>query len=111
MAKSEANFGALLTTGILAFDRGMIAASTAREKNEARRNAFRRTLEVELEHFGLELLDLTIGRAQGNVPFWNVACRDGHAQLRTMRVELPLGTDPFGSVSHTLLVENAQKAA
>ncbi|HEY0462724.1 MAG TPA: hypothetical protein VGC79_00885 [Polyangiaceae bacterium] len=78
---------------------------------EARRASFRKHLELELEGSGLALLDLTIGRSQGNAPFWNVTLKDQAGQLRTVRVELPFGADPYGHDSRTLLLQNSALAA
>jgi hypothetical protein len=111
MANRRGDFGTLLATGIVAVGLGMVAASSAQAENEARRTSFRNTLELELEGSGLILLDLTIGRAQGNAPFWNVTLKDHAGQLRTVRVELPFGADPYGHDSRTLLVQSSSLAA
>jgi len=111
MASHRADFGTLLATGALSLGLGMVAASSAQAENEARRASFREHLELELEGSGLALLDLTIGRTQGNAPFWNVTLKDGAGQLRTVRVELPFGADPYGHDSRTLLLQNSSLAA
>jgi hypothetical protein len=111
MARRRVDFGTLLATGIVAFGLGMVAASSAQAENEARRAAFRKHLELELGVVGLTLLDLTIGRTQGNAPFWNVTLKDQIGQLRTVRVELPFGADPYGHDSRALVVQNTSLAA
>ena len=111
MANQRSDFGTLLATTAVAFDLGMVAASSAQAENEARRAAFRRALETEFENFGLELLDLTIGRTQANSPFWNVTLKDQGGRLRTVRVELPAGADPYGHESRVLLVQNSSLSA
>jgi len=85
--------------------------ATAQAEIEARRAAFREHLECELEGTGLALLDLTIGRSQGNAPFWNVTLKDHAGQLRTVRVELPFGADPYGHESRIRLLQNSSLAA
>jgi len=89
----------------------MVAASSAQAANEARRASFREHLERELEGSGLALLDLTIGRTQGNAPFWNVTLKDAAGQLRTVRVELPFGADPYGQDSRSLLLQSSSLGA
>jgi hypothetical protein len=111
MASHRADFGTLLATGVVTFGLGMVAASSAQAENEARRASFREHLESELEGSGLALLDLTIGRTQDNAPFWNVTLKDHLGQLRTVRVELPPGADPYGHDSRTLLLQNSSLAA
>jgi hypothetical protein len=108
MASHRADFGTLLATGV---GLGRVAASSAQAENEARRASFREYLELEFADSGRALLDLTIGRTQGNAPFWNVTLKDQAGQLRTVRVELPLGADPYGPDSRTLLLQNSSLAA
>ena len=111
MASHRADFGTLLATGVVSLGLGMVAASSVQAENEARRASFRENLALELEGSGLALLDLTIGRTQGNAPFWNVTLKDHLGQLRTVRVELPFGSDPYGQDSRTLLLQNSSLAA
>ena len=85
--------------------------ASAQAEIEARRASFREHLECELEGTGLALLDLTIGRSLGNAPFWNVTLKDPAGQLRTVRVELPFGADPYGHDSRTLLLQSSSLAA
>lgn len=85
--------------------------ASAQAEIEARRASFREHLERELEGTGLALLDLTIGRSLGNAPFWNVTLKDPAGQLRTVRVELPFGADPYGHASRTLLLQSSSLAA
>jgi len=101
----------LLATGVFSLGLGLVAASSVQAENEARRATFRGQLAAELEGSGLALLDLTIGRTQGNAPFWNVTLKDHVGQLRTVRVELPFGSDPYGRDSHALVVQNTSLAA
>jgi hypothetical protein len=89
----------------------MVAASTAQAENEARRANFRERLEFEFESSGHALLDLTIGRTRGNAPFWNVTLKDSTGQLRTVRVELPAGSDPYAPDSRMILLQNLSLAA
>jgi len=109
MASHRADFGTLLATGVIGL--GLGAASSVQSQNEARRASFREHLEQDLQGSGLALLDLTIGRTQRNAPFWNVTLKDHSGQLRTVRVELPLGADPYGPDSRTLLLQNSSLAA
>jgi len=111
MASHRADFGTLLATGVVSLGLGMVAASSVQAENEARRSSFRMHLEQDLEGSGLALLDLTIGRTQRNAPFWNVTLKDHAGRLRTVRVELPLGADPYGHDSRTLLLRNSSLAA
>ena len=111
MASHRADFGTLLATGVVSFGLGMVAASSAQAENEARRASFRQQLESEFESSGRALLDLTIGRTRANAPFWNVTLKDGVGQLRTVRVELPVGADPYGHDSRMTLLQNLSLAA
>jgi len=89
----------------------MVAASSAQAENEARRANFREQLQFEIEGAGFALLDLTIGRTQDNAPFWKVTLKDRTGQLKTVRVELPFGADPYGHDSRALLLQNSALAA
>lgn len=111
MASHRADFGTLLATGVVSFGLGMVAASSAQAENEARRASFRQQLESELETSGRALLDLTIGRTRANAPFWNITLKDGAGKLRTVRVELPVGADPYGHDSRMALLQNSSLAA
>src|SRR6187401_3095228 len=111
MASPRADFGTLLATGVANLGRTMVAASSVQAANEARRASFRGHLEQELAGCGLSLLDLTIGRTQGNAPFWNVTLKDHVGQLRTVRVELPADAEPYGHDSRALLLQNTSLAA
>ncbi|HET7543117.1 MAG TPA: hypothetical protein VFK05_24760 [Polyangiaceae bacterium] len=111
MPSQRADFGTLLATGVVSLGLGMVAASSAQAENEARRANFRGHIEQELASTGLSLLDLTIGRTQCNAPFWNVTLKDHVGQLKTVRVELPLGADPYGHDSRVLLLQNTSLAA
>jgi len=111
MASHRADFATLLATGVVSLGLGMVAASSVQAENEARRASFREHLAAEFEGFGLALLDLTIGRTQANAPFWNVTLKDHVGQLRTVRVELPFGSDPYGHDSRALLLQNSSLAA
>lgn len=111
MAGQRSDFGTLLATGIFSVGLGMVAASSAQAENEARRANFRQLLELDFESSGRALLDLTIGRTQGNAPFWNVTLKDSAGQLSTVRVELPFGVDPYGAESRALLLQNLLLAA
>ena len=111
MTSHRADFGTLLATGVLPLGLAMVAASSVQAENEARRASFREQLQSELEGSGLVLLDLTMGRTRGNVPFWNVTVKDQRGQLRNVRVELPLGADPYGQDSRALLLQNSSLAA
>ena len=111
MASHRADFGTLLATGVVSFGLGMVAASSAQAENEARRAHFRERLELEFENSGHSLLDLTIGRTRANAPFWNVTLKDREGQLRTVRVELPVGSDPYAAESRITLLQNLSLAA
>ena len=111
MASHRADFGTLLATGVVSFGLGMVAASSAQAENEARRANFRERLEAEFASSGHALLDLTIGRTRGNAPFWNVTLKDRAGQLRTVRVELPAGSDPYAPDSRMILLQNLTLAA
>lgn len=108
---ARADFGTLLATGVVSFGRGMVAASSAQAQNEARRARFRERLELEFESSGRALLDLTVGRTRGNAPFWNVTLKDSAGQLKTVRVELPVGSDPYAHDSQQILLQNLSLAA
>jgi len=111
MASHRADFGNLLATGVVSVGLGMAAASAVQAEKEARRANFRQELELSFESSGDALVDLTIGRTRGNAPFWNVTLKDGSGQLRTVRVELPAGADPYGNDSRMILLQNLSRAA
>lgn len=88
---------------------GMLAA--AYQNNEERREVFLERLVTNLRAHDLICASATFGRAAGNVPVWRVTLRTPDGGVRTVRIVLPAGTEPYADVTCDVVVARVVEEA
>lgn len=69
------------------------------QNNEQRREAFLERLAASLREHGLVYASATFGRAAGNQPVWRVTLHTRDGGVRTHRVLLAKGTEPYAETT------------
>lgn len=69
------------------------------QNNEQRRQVFLERLEAALRAHGLAYASATFGRAAGNQPVWRVTLHTPDGGVRTHRVLLAEGTEPYAEAT------------
>ncbi|XXT22057.1 hypothetical protein WME94_10910 [Sorangium sp. So ce429] len=91
-APEKDDFAALLVAGGLL---GLGVLAMTYQDNEQRRQAFLGRLAAGLQAHGLAYASATFGRAAGNQPVWRVTLHTRDGGVRTHRVLLAEGTQPY----------------
>lgn len=78
---------------------GLGVLAMAYQDNEQRREAFLERLAARLRAHGLAYVSATFGRAAGNQPVWRVTLRTPDGGVRTHRVLLAQGTEPYADTT------------
>lgn len=107
-AVNDDDFGVLLAGGLL-LGLGLLAASAAREKNERRREAFRKLLQESFQSRGLVFVSATLGRGSGNVPFWDITAQSPTGEVVSSRVPLPATTEPYSAQALASVVQHVER--
>ena len=83
--------------GLLGLGLGVLAMTY--QDNEQRREAFLERLAASLRTHGLAYASATFGRAAGNQPVWRVTLHTPDGGVRTTRVLLAEGTEPYAETT------------
>lgn len=103
-AVDDDDFGVLLAGGML-LGLGLLAASAVRDKNERRREAFRKRLQESLQSRGIVFVSATLGRGAHNVPFWDVTTQSPTGVVVSSRVALTTTTEPYSDQALASVVQ------
>ena len=76
-----------------------VGLAMAYQNSEQRREAFLERLAKGLHAHGLAYASATFGRAAGNLPVWRVTLHPPDGGVRTQRVQLPAGTEPYADAT------------
>ena len=87
---------------------GLIASAMLR--NAERRGAFVAGVRSAVEPFGHQLVSANFGRGAGNVPVWTITVHTP-VEVRTVRVTLPVGTEPYADSTRAVVVDRVLRAA
>lgn len=101
-------FGVLLAGGVL-LGLGLLAASTVREKNERRREAFRARLQESLRSHGIVFVSATLGRGANNAPFWDITTQSPTGEVVSSRIPLTLITEPYSDQALASVIQGVQQ--
>jgi hypothetical protein len=106
-AVDDDDFGVLLAGGML-LGLSLLAASAVREKNERRREAFRKRLQESLQSRGIVFFSATLGRGPSNVPFWDITTQSATGEVVGSRVPLTATTEPYSEEALTSVVQRVE---
>jgi hypothetical protein len=106
-AVDDDDFGVLLAGGML-LGLSLLAASAVREKNERRREAFRKRLQESLQSRGIVFVSATLGRGPSNVPFWDITTQSATGEVVGSRVPLTATTEPYSEEALTSVVQRVE---
>jgi len=90
------DFGSVLAAGLLGVGAGLLLASTMRDRNEGRREAFRLGLAAAVAARNLQLRGSTLGRTPDNRPVWLLTLGDPF-RIRSFRARMAENVDPYSS--------------
>lgn len=81
-----------------------ISSGGATDRDE-RHTAFRKAVAAALSGRSLALLSAKLGRAEGNLAFWQVTLGDSDNCMWSTRVTMPPGSSPYSDEAIALVVE------
>jgi len=93
MTKKADGYGPALALGLIGGGL-LLAASSAKQERDLRRETFRFHLDKALSKQGIQLKSATLGRGAENVPVWLVTVLRP-AGLQTLRFPLSSKEDPY----------------